>query len=90
MPGFSIRVRDGRAVNPDGSIAGSRLLLDGMVETAVRSGVSLSMALRGASENPARLLGLADRGVIAAGAVADLVVVTRDGRLRRVLPALPA
>jgi alpha-D-ribose 1-methylphosphonate 5-triphosphate diphosphatase PhnM len=37
------------------------------------------------TENPARLLGLPDRGLLAPGQRADLVVVTRAGQLRRVL-----
>ncbi len=84
-PGSSARVVDGRAVHPDGTLAGSRLLLDGMVAEAVRQGIPLPVALRAVTENPARLLGLADRGRLEPGARADLVVVTRDGRLRRVL-----
>lgn len=84
-PGSTAHIKDGIAVHPDGTLAGSRLLLDGMVEGAVQSGVPLAAALRAASENPARLLGLADRGRVAPGAVADLVVVSRGGRLHRVL-----
>jgi N-acetylglucosamine-6-phosphate deacetylase len=84
-PGSSARLVDGRAVHPDGTLAGSRLLLDGMVAEAVRQGIPLPAALRAVTENPARLLGLADRGRLEPGARADLVVVARDGRLRRVL-----
>ena len=84
-PGSSARIVAGRAVHPDGTLAGSRLLLDGMVAGAVRHGIPLPVALRAATENPARLLGLTDRGRLVPGAVADLVVVSRSGRLRRVL-----
>ncbi len=87
MPGGSARVVGDRALNPDGSLAGSRLLLDGMVEGAVRSGIPLETALRAATANPARLLGLRDRGWLEAGVIADLVTVTRHGRLKRVLKA---
>jgi N-acetylglucosamine-6-phosphate deacetylase len=86
-PGSSARVVGGRAVHPDGTLAGSRLLLDGMVAGAVRHGISLAVALRAATENPARLLGLADRGRLEPGLGADFVVVSRVGRLRRVLVA---
>ena len=72
-------------MHPDGTLAGSRLLLDGMVAGAVRHGIPLAVALRAATENPARLLGLADRGRLEPGLRADLVVVSRVGRLRRVL-----
>jgi N-acetylglucosamine-6-phosphate deacetylase len=85
VPGSSARIEAGRAVHPDGTLAGSRLLLDGMVANAVRSGVPLTSALRAATENPARLLVLRDRGTLTEGSIADLVVVSRAGRLRRVL-----
>ncbi len=83
-PGPSAHIVAGRAVHPDGTLAGSRLLLDGMVAGSVRHGIPLPVALRAATENPAQLLGLTDRGCLVPGAVADLVVVSRSGRLRRV------
>jgi len=85
--GSTSRIQAGRAVHPDGTLAGSRLLLDGMVAGAVRSGIPLEVTLRAATENPARLLGLRDRGTIRTGAIVDLVVVSRSGRLRNVLVA---
>ena len=66
-PGSSARVVGDRAVHPDGTLAGSRLLLDGMVSGAVRHGIPLAVALRAVTENPARLLGLADRGGLEPG-----------------------
>jgi N-acetylglucosamine-6-phosphate deacetylase len=83
-PGSTARIEHGIAVHPNGTLAGSRLLLDGMVEGAVRSGIPLATALRAATENPAQLLGLTERGRLVPGAVADLVVVSRTGKLRRV------
>jgi imidazolonepropionase-like amidohydrolase len=56
-----------------------------MLAGAVRHGIPLPVALRAVTENPARLLGLPDRGRLEPGARADLVVLARDGRLRRVL-----
>ncbi len=84
-PSSSVMLRRGRAVNQDGTLAGALLLLDGLVERAVRSGIPLVTALRAAAENPARLLGLSDRARIEPGLRADLVVVSNAGRLRRVL-----
>jgi N-acetylglucosamine-6-phosphate deacetylase len=86
-PGWSASIRHGRAVHPDGALAGCLLLLDRLVEQAVRSGIPLVVALRAATENPARLLGLPDRGRIEPGARADLIVVSRVGHLRRHLEA---
>jgi N-acetylglucosamine-6-phosphate deacetylase len=84
-PGSSARIVEGRAVHPDGTLAGSRFLLDGMVAGAARHGIPLAVALRAATENPARLLGLTDRGRLEPGLRAGLVVVSSVGRLRRVL-----
>ena len=86
-PGSTARIEHGIAVHPDGTLAGSRLLLDGMVEGAVHSGIPLAAALRAATQNPAQLLGLTDRGRLVPGTVADLVVVSRTGQLRRVFRA---
>jgi N-acetylglucosamine-6-phosphate deacetylase len=84
-PGSSARIEGGRAVHPDGTLAGSLSLLDGMVASAVRNGIPLAVALRAVTENPVRLLGLEDRGRLEPGLRADLVVVSRVGRLRRAL-----
>lgn len=86
IAGVTAHVEGERAVDDEGNLAGSRMLLDGMVAGAVTHGIPLGTALRAATENPARMLGLTERGVIAVGAVADLVVVSHDGRLRRPLP----
>ncbi len=60
----------------DGTLAGSILTMDGAVSNVVHhSGVSLADAVQAASTNPARLLGLADRGAIAPGRRADLVAL---------------
>ena len=83
-PGSSARVMGDRAVHPDGTLAGSRLLLDGMVSGAVLYGIPLAVALRAVTENPARLLDLTDRGRLGPGLRADLVVVSTLGHLRRV------
>jgi N-acetylglucosamine-6-phosphate deacetylase len=85
VPGSVVLVRGGMAVHPDGTLAGGRLLLDGIVGSAVLAGIPLSDALRAASENPATLLGLVDRGAVKVGARADLVIVSRAGRLRQVM-----
>jgi len=60
----------------DGTLAGSVLTMDSAVSNVVhRSGVSLADAVQAASANPARLLGLADRGAITPGRRADLVML---------------
>ena len=87
VPGSSVVVRGATAVHPDGTLAGGRLLLDGIVSSAVRAGIPLPDALRAASENPAKMLGVVDRGAVKVGARADLVIVSLAGRLRRVIVA---
>ena len=75
---------DGSVVrNRDGGLAGSALTMDRAVLTmAEHRNIGLSAALIMASETPARLLGLADRGRIEVGLRADLVVLDESGALR--------
>jgi N-acetylglucosamine-6-phosphate deacetylase len=70
-----------------GAIAGGTSNLLRVVTTAVTAGVPLAEAARAASEAPARVLGLADRGGIAPGMAADLVLTDESLAVRRVLRA---
>jgi N-acetylglucosamine-6-phosphate deacetylase len=63
---------------PDGTLAGSELTMDVAVRHAVEVGVPIGAAVRHATANPARVLGLIDRGRIAPGARADLVALDPD------------
>jgi N-acetylglucosamine-6-phosphate deacetylase len=64
----------------DGTLAGSTLSLDRAVRNAVAfGGIDLTTAVRAVTATPASVLGLADRGVVTPGAVADLVLLTPDG-----------
>jgi N-acetylglucosamine-6-phosphate deacetylase len=79
--GLAVEVRGGRATLVDSDvIAGSVTGLAGAVRNLVRAGIGLTDALAAASANPARLLGLHDRGRIGAGMLADLVEL--DDELR--------
>jgi len=63
----------------DGTLAGSILTLDRAVRNVVRwLDLPVAVALRMATETPARLLGLADRGRLVAGARADLALFDAD------------
>jgi N-acetylglucosamine-6-phosphate deacetylase len=63
----------------DGTLAGSDLSLDRAVRNLEDfAGVSLAAAVAAATSTPAALLGLSDRGVIAPGAMGDLVVLDDD------------
>jgi N-acetylglucosamine-6-phosphate deacetylase len=59
----------------DGALAGSHLTMNRAVENAMRAGrLSLPEAVRLATLNPARLLGIEKKGRLAAGGDADIVI----------------
>jgi N-acetylglucosamine-6-phosphate deacetylase len=70
-----VRVIDGAPRLPDGTLAGSVLTLDVAVSNLVGIGIPLQRAVEMASEVPAAMLGLSDRGRIEAGMRADLVLL---------------
>ena len=73
---IEVAVRDGAPRLPDGTLAGSSLTMDLAVRNVVEhAGVPLEDALVAASTTPASVLGLGDRGVIAPGRRADLVLL---------------
>ncbi len=68
----SVRLEGGR-------LAGSILTLDRAVRNVVNiGGLDLASAFRAAGRNPARSIGVTDRGIIRPGAVADIVILTSD------------
>lgn len=76
--GRKIIVKDGLARLENGTIMGSASsILDG-VRNLVSLGIDLAVAVRMASANPARSIGLSDRGVIAKGKRADMAVLDKD------------
>ena len=71
---FQVTVSKGVCRNAEGKLAGSTLTLDRALRNIVALGVPLSSALQMVTSNPARQIGLISRkGVLAAGADADLV-----------------
>lgn len=68
-----------------GGLAGSVLTMDRALRNLVALGLPLAEAARRCSTLPADYLGLAERGRIAPGAAADLVVLDGQGRLEAVL-----
>jgi N-acetylglucosamine-6-phosphate deacetylase len=70
----------------EGRLAGSTLTLDRAVRNVVALGVPLGAALRMASLNPARLLGIdARKGILAPGADADIVLLDSELRVTGVM-----
>lgn len=83
---FEVSVKDGVARNSEGKLAGSTLTLDRALRNLVALGVPLLEAIRMATLHPARRLGLGGKkGVIAAGADADLIALTPDLRIAGVM-----
>ena len=83
LGGFKVTV-SGNRCELEGRLAGSVLTLDAAVRNALQfADLTLHEAVRMATYNPARLLGLQDRGEIKAGAIADLNVLTNQGFVQR-------
>jgi N-acetylglucosamine-6-phosphate deacetylase len=75
LAGVDITVSGDRLQTAGGTLAGSNLTLDRAVRNLIEfTGCSISDAIRTVTANPAAVLGLGDRGTIAAGARADIVV----------------
>lgn len=73
LGGQAVRVEGGRALLPDGTLAGSVLTLDRALRLAVEAGVALPEAVQLLARNPADALRRADLGRLAPGALADVV-----------------
>lgn len=69
---------------PDGTLAGSTLTLDQALRNLVGLGLDLADASARVSTHAADYLGLEERGRLAAGAWADIVVLDRDLKLKAV------
>ncbi len=82
---FDIEVQDGKCTAAGTNIlAGSILTLDRAVRNVMQfAGWELSQAARLASLNPARALQVQNKGVLTAGADADLVVLNARGEVIR-------
>ena len=77
----SITVTPDACFLPDGTLAGSRLTMDGAFKRLVSQwGLSLVAAARLCASTPAAQLGLADRGRLEVGRRADLAVLDHDLR----------
>ncbi len=79
------RIIGGAARLSDGTLAGGIIsMLDGVRLMVESVGVPVGQAALMAATNPARILGLADRGAISVGARADLIVLGPDLKLKAV------
>jgi N-acetylglucosamine-6-phosphate deacetylase len=86
IAGLEIEVRGQRCmIVGSGTLAGSVIALDTAVRNLVGSGSTLPAAVAAASRNPLEMLGITDRGRIAVGQRADIVELTDDLAVRRVM-----
>lgn len=87
LGGQMFRVTGNRAAIENGSLAGSVSDVTACLGTAVRTmGIPLTSAVKAATVNPARALGIADeRGSIAAGRIADAVLLDADLNVKQVI-----
>jgi len=71
----------------NGALAGSVIALDTAVRNLARFGLEMPRVAAAASANPLALIGVTDRGRIAAGLRADLVELDEAFAVRRVMGA---
>jgi N-acetylglucosamine-6-phosphate deacetylase len=85
---FVVEVKDGRC-EYEGKLAGSVLTLDRAVRNVMTfAGWRLAQAVRLATLNPARLLGVHhQRGTLAPGLIADMVALTPEGNVHQTILA---
>lgn len=78
--GQTITVKDGAALTETGNLAGSTSTLFDCVKTAISFGIDERSAVKMASENPARHMGL-NKGKIEVGYDADFIIVDESFNL---------
>ena len=77
-------VRDGYARTQDGALAGSTSTLFDCARSAISMGIDKNLAVKMATENPARLMGL-NKGKIEVDYDADFIIVDEDFNLIRAI-----
>ena len=83
--GLTVVVKDGKAVLPDGTIAGSVISLFDAMTNAIRFGVPAEQAINSATYLPAKSVGAEQiAGSIAVGRKAEFLVVDREWNLEKV------
>ena len=88
LGGRRVHLQDGAVRLPDGTLAGSALTMDEAVRNAAKFlGISLTEAVRMASEVPASALNLEGKGRIAAGCDADFVLLDARGTVLETIVA---
>jgi N-acetylglucosamine-6-phosphate deacetylase len=83
--GLDIEIQEGAATGTGGVLAGSTLTMLNAIRNLVSLGVPLPQAVEAATEVPARVLKLPTVGRLGAGMPADVVVLTDEIEIERVL-----
>ena len=82
---MDVTVKDGKATLADGTIAGSSASLMSDLRSAVSFGIPIEQAVKAATYNPAKTLGMEDEiGSIAEGYQADLVLLDSSLNIQKV------
>lgn len=88
LSGREIVVRDGACRDREGRLAGSSLMQDRALRNLIAwTGISFQDALAAASLNAARALGLEDRGALAPGNYADIIILDKQLEVMRTIVA---
>lgn len=85
LGGLDIKVQNGVARTMDGNLAGSTATLLYCVKQAIAFGIPEEEAVKMATENPARLMGLDSKGKLEVGYDADLIIVDDSFNLVKVI-----
>lgn len=85
LGGIRVEIRDGVARGPSGALAGSTLTMIEAVRNLHALGASLEGAVGAATEVPARVLRLPTAGRLVVGSRADVVVLSEELEIERVL-----
>ena len=86
LGGQEVTVKDRKAVLKDGTLAGSATNLYDCMCRTIEFGVPVGEAVFAATRNPAKSIGIYEQiGSIRTGKKADLLLVTKDFELKRVI-----
>ena len=87
LGGQDVFVKDNVATLKDGTIAGSVTNLMSCLRIAVKEmGIPLTSAIKCASQNPAKAIGLYDKyGSISVGKIANLVLLDKDLNIKTII-----
>ena len=83
---LDVIVKNGEARLPEGNLAGSTLTIERAVKNMIETvKIPAEQALQMASRVPAQSIGMDDRGIIAVGKRADLVLLDADWSVNRTI-----